>query len=305
MYYIDAITTTDAQLLTGTTLTEDPTTAWASGTFAVGDECHVVATHRVYRCAVAGSSTLSPELNPDRWTDMRPTNLWAPFDIYTNTAATDTADFTYVLASRFCDTLMLRGLLGKQFTLSIKDAPGGSTIYPATTFLLKRPATGYWDYAFGQRKKKTNVNITGLSIRSNAEITITFSATASETRAVGLINRGRLKALHGMGRSVGGTESGATAKPKTYTYRRINDDGTVTTILRGSSKDLSLSVLMESAQADTAVQELEDLLGKPVGVFATLRDGYAGLSAFGFVTTGPVSYKTPLATCQVEIEGII
>jgi hypothetical protein len=305
MYYIDAITTTDAQLLTGTTLAEDPTTEWASGTFAVNDERHVVATHRVYKCAITGSSTVSPELDPDRWVDMRPTNLWAPFDIYTNTPATDTADFTYVLASRFCDTLMLRGLQGKQFTVSIKDAPGGTTIYPATTFLLKRPATGYWDYAFGQRKKKTNFNITALPIRSNAEVTITFSASASETRAVGLINRGKLKALHGTGRTFGGTETGATAKPKTYTYRRTNDDGSVTTVVRGSSKDLSLNVVMEVAQADNAVEELESLLGTPVGVIASLKNGYGGLSGFGFITTGPVAYKSPVATCQIEVEGII
>ena len=82
-------------------------------------------------------------------------------------------------------------------------------------------------------------------------------------------------------------------------------DGTVTTILRGSSKDLSLNVVMPIKQADQAVQELEGLLGKPVGVLASLSNGYAGLSAFGFITKGPVSYKNPMATCQVTVEGII
>lgn len=305
MYYIDAITTTDAQILPATTLPEDPTVAWASGTFAVGDEKHVVATHRVYRCAIAGSSTVSPELDPDRWVDIRPTNLWAPFDIYTTTAATDTADFTYVLTTRFCNAIMLRGLLGKEVTVSIKDATGGATIYPATTFVLRLPARGFWDYAFGNRKKKTVLNITGLPMRSAAEVTITVSASGAETRAIGLINRGKLKALHGYGRNFGGTEAGATADPKTYTYRRTNDDGTVSTILRGSSKDLQLNVIMEVAQADTAVQELEALLSTPVGVIASLKNGYAGLSGFGFITKGPVSYKNPIASCQVNVEGII
>lgn len=305
MYYIDQVAVTDAQILAGTTLAEDPTTVWSSGTYAVNDERHVVATHRVYRCAVAGSSTVSPELDPTRWTDMRPTNRWAPFDIYTNTHATATVDITYVLASRFCNTLMLRGLVGKEVELSIKDAPGGATIFPLTTYLLQQPASGYWDYAFGERKKKTVLNIGNLPMRSNAEITITVKASAAETRAIGLINRGKLKALHGTGYDFGGTESGATAKPKTYTYRKVNDDGTQTTRLRGSSKDLDLSVIMDRRHADQAVQDLENLLGKPVGVIATLADGYSGLSGFGFITTSPVSYKGVMATCPVSLEGIV
>lgn len=305
MYYIDAITTLSAQILAGTTLAEDPTTVWSSGTYAVNDERHVVATHRVYKCAIAGSSTVSPELDPNRWVDMRPTNLWAPFDIYTNTAATATSDITYVLASRFCNTIMLRGLVGKQVDISIKGAPGGTTIYPLTSFLLQQPSSGYWDYAFGDRKKKNVLNIANLPIRSNAEITITIKASASEIRAVGLINRGKLKALHGNGYDFGGVESGAIADPKTYTYRKVNEDGSVTTKLRGSSKDLALNVVMDGRQADQAVQDLENLLGKPVGVIATLRDGYAGLSAFGFIVKGPVSYKGRTATCPVNVEGTV
>lgn len=306
MYYIDATTITTANILAGTSLSEDPTTAWASGTFALNDERHVVATHRVYKCAIAGSSTVSPELDPSRWVDMRPTNLWAPFDIYTNTAATDTADITYVIGARFVNSIMLRGVVGKQVTLSIKDAPGGSTIYPAKVFLLQQSSTGYWDYAYGYRQKKiSTINIFNLPMRSNAEITITIGAGASETRAIGLINAGKLRALHGTGEAFGGTESGATADPKTYTYRKVNDDGTVTTKLRGSSKDISMNVIMGIAQADQAVQQLEGLLGKPVGVIATMSPGYAGLSGFGFITKGPVTYTNPTASCPINIEGII
>ena len=142
-------------------------------------------------------------------------------------------------------------------------------------------------------------------MRTNAEVTITIGASASETRAVGLINRGKLKALHGYDRAFGGTESGATADPKTFTYRRVNEDGTYTTLLRGSSKDISLQVTMDIKQADQAVQELEGLLGKPVGVIASLKKGRDGLSGFGFVTKGPVSYKDPIATCPITIEGTI
>lgn len=307
MYYIDAITTTESQLLAGTTLAEDPTSAWTNTTYVKGDERHVVAKHRVYRCAVdiPVATGISPDQDPTKWKDMRPTNLWAPFDSYTNTAATATVDITYVLASRYCNVVMLRGLLGKDVVISVKDAPGGATIYPATTFRLQHAASGYWDYAFGERKKKTAINITGLPFRKNAEITITVRASDSETRAIGLINRGKLMALHGTRYAVGGVETGASADPKTYTYRKTNEDGTFTTVLRGSSKDLALNVVMDVRQADAAVQSLENIMGKPVGVLASLSNGYAGLSAFGFITKGPVSYRNPIATCSVNVEGIV
>lgn len=303
MYYIDPTTVTDAQLLAGTTLAEDPTPVWAVGTFAVGYLCHVTATHRVYKRTVATASTVSPELDPAGWKDMRPTNLWAPFDIYTNTAATASVDVTYVLACRFINAVMLRGLEGRDVTIGIKDAPGGATIYPTTTYSLKQPATGYWDYAFGDRKARPSLTLTGLPIRSNAEMTITVSASSTNARAIGMIVLGKLKALHGSKR--GGTQKDAQAIPKTYTYRKTNDDGSVTNMPRGSSKDLSFDVFMAVSEADRAGQELEGLMSRPVGVIATLVAGYAGLSAVGFITKSPVTYKSGYAVSSVYVEGVV
>lgn len=303
MYYIDPLITLDSQLLAGTSLAEDTTPAWVAGTYAIGYLCHVVATHRVYKRAVATASTVSPELDPTGWSDNRPTNKWAPFDIYTSTAAKATVDITYVLASRFVNALMLRGLVGKSVTISIKDAPGGATIFPAKTFALQQAAKGYWDYVFGTRKAKPSLLITGLPIKSNAEITITVSAAGVNPRAIGMIIRGKLRALHGTG--YGGVEWEAQAIPKTYTYRKANEDGTLTTEVRGSSKDMSCNVVMDLAQADQAVQELEQLLSRPVGWIATTKAGFAGLTAFGFATKSPVTYKSGQAICPLYVEGIV
>jgi len=128
-------------------------------------------------------------------------------------------------------------------------------------------------------------------------------SSASNLRAIGLIVRGKLQAIHGSGQSFGGTQTDAEAQPKTYTYRKVNPDGTVTTVLRGSSKDLSCNVIMAIDQADRAVEELEGLLGRPVGWVASLRPGYAGLTAFGVATKSPVIYKTGFAICPITIEG--
>lgn len=302
--YIDPIAMTAAQLLPGTSLAEDPTPAWASGTFAIGDERHVVATHRVYRCAIAGSSTLSPEQDPTRWKDMRPTNKWAPFDEYTDTAAQANVDITYVLASRFVNSIAIYGLVGSGVSVSIKDAPGGTEIYryPQTGFFqLKRPARGYYDYAYGDRKSVNSLVLRDLPIRSNAEITITVTASAMQPRAIGMIVRGKFRSLLGLG--IGGVIEDAEVTPKTYTYRELQQDGKYRTTVRSSSKDLRFSIVTERQYADQAVQALTDLLSKPVAWIVSTQPGFAGLTAFGFAQRAPVRYRHRFAYIDMTVEG--
>lgn len=306
-YYIDPVAITDAQVLAGTSLAEDPTSAWTSGTYAVGDERHVVATHRVYKCAIAGSSTTTPQSDPTRWKDMRPTNKWAPFDEYTDTAAeTTAADIAYVLGSRFVNSIALYGLDGSGVAVTVKDAPGGTEIYryPATGYAqLKRAAKGYWDYAYGERRKRTSLVLRGLPIRANAEITIEIVASSSQRRAVGMIVRGKWRSLVGAG--FGGVLEDAEVNPKTYTYRETQEDGRQRLVVRGSSKDLQFSIVMDREYADQAAQAMEDLLSRPVAWVVSTQPGFAGLTAFGIAQRAPIRYRNRLAYIDLSIEGYV
>jgi len=258
----------------------------------------------VYRCAIAGSSTLSPEQDPQRWKDMRPTNLWAPFDEYTDTAAQATTDITYVLASRFVNALALYGLVGAGVSVSIKDAPGGAEIYrfpEVGYYQLKRPARGYYDYAYGDRKARTTLVLRDLPIRANAEITITVHGAEAQSRAVGMIVRGKFRSLHGAGD--GGVLEDAEVTPKTFTYREQLPDGKYRITVRGSSKDLSFQVVMERQYADQAVQALQDLQSRPVAWFVSAQPGFDGLTAFGFVLQSPVRYRNRYAYIDARIQG--
>lgn len=305
--YIDALETTAAQLLPGTSLAEDPTPAWTAATYAVGDECHVVTTHRVYRCAIDGASAVSPEQDATRWKDMRPTNLWAPFDEYTDTAAQSTEqDIVYVLASRYVNSLALYGLEGRGVVVSVKGAPGGTEIfrYPqAGEFRLKTSRPGYWQYAYGQKTQHKTLTVTGMPITPAAQITVTVSADAGERRALGMLVRGNLRSLVGAG--LGGVLEGAEVTPKTYTYREVLPDGRQRITRRGSSKDIAFSLLLERKHADAAVQALMALLPRPVAWVVSTKAGFAGLSAFGILRSGPVRYTFQYATIDCNIEGYI
>ena len=306
-YYVDPMPMTDAAL-TSSTLAEDTVAAWVTGTnYTSGAEVYLASTHRVYRDSVGGVSATSPHIDTVRWKDMRPTNKWAPFDQYSGTRAqSTTADITYVFTGRFVNALIFYALAGSGIVVSIKDAPGGTQIYryPTTgTARLKRPARGYWDYAYGDRVSRRTLQLFNLPIRSNAEITVTISAGAGQLRAVGMIVRGKLRAL--AGRGWGGVEQGAEADPKTYTTRTTASDGSFKVIVRGSAKDLRWTLHMERKNADAAVQQLEDLMSKPVAVLATMVAGFDGLSAFGFITRSPVRYRNTVASCDLTCEGIV
>ena len=305
--YIDPLTTEATHLLPGTSLAEDPTPAWAAGTFAIGDERHVVATHRVYKCAIAGSSTISPELEPTRWEDMRPTNLWAPFDEYTDTAAeSSTQDITYVLSSRYTNAVALYGLVGRGVVVSVKDAPGGAEIFrfpPTGEARLKTTRPGYWQYAYGQRTRRKTILVTGIPIAPAAEITVAVTAAAGQPRALGMLVRGSLRSLIGAG--WGGVLQDATVVPKTYTYRSKTQDGRQRITRRGSSRDLEFSVVLDRRNADAAVDALSGLLSRPVAVVVSTKPGFAGLSAFGIVRAAPVRYQFAQAFIDCSVEGYV
>lgn len=292
-------------MITACSLAEDPTAAWTSGTYAIGDERHVAATHRVYRCAVAGSRTISPDLDPTNWKDMRPTNKMAPFDIYTSTQAIDdTADISYTINTRFCRDMALYGLEGSSYTVTVKDAAGG-TVIDTRTGPLKTHDGGWWSYLFGDRYFVRQVILSNLPMRPAAEITITVSAGTGARRAVGMIVLGNMRQLFGTG-DWGGTEYGATAEPVTFSYIKTEDDGTTSIVRRHKATNIRASVMLPRNQADKAVQLLQGVLDIPVAVIATEAPGYAGLTTFGLIESSPVSYDSNnIARIDFNVKGII
>lgn len=308
MYYIEARPITADHLLVAPP--EDPTLAWVSGTtYAVGDERHLPETHRVYTCVTAGPSTASPDKDPANWVDTRPTNRWAPFDLYTQlTKAVKTdGDLVYEIASRFSPAIILDGLEGEGVLVEVLDAPGGAVVYryPATDDMrLVAGARGYWDYVYGQRTAITQLLLTNLPMLATAVIRITVRATGAARRAIGLINRGALRQIHGA--SFGGVLRDASATPITYTYRPKRADGTFgPTQLRPGAKQRQWQVIVEDSRADEALRVMDALSNTPAYVIATLAPGFNGLRGFGLVTRGEVVYAKPISKVNVTLEDIV
>lgn len=288
-HIIKPIAITDA-MLTSSTLAEDTTSAWTSATYAVGDYRHVVSTHRVYKCAVAGSRTISPELDPTNWVDTRPTNKWAPFDIYTSTAATTVTSMTYVLTPGYFNAIALYGLTGIQYTLTVKDVSGGSTIYSSSGYLYEDPI-GWYEYLFGGVTVVDQLVFADIPIRPAAELTLTITAASGQPVGLGLVAMGDFQSLFGAG-DWGGAQYGATAEPVTYSYIKTADDGTTTIVRRHAATNLRITVTMPRDQADGVLQNLQSVLDVPVAIIVSSVSGFRKLSAFGLISSAPVSYDS-------------
>lgn len=300
---------TAAMIGAGTSIAEPSTseTAWAASTaYAVGDVRIRDTTHRKYRCAVAHTSAASPvpESDPTRWVDIGPTDRWAPFDRYTNTRAMGITSLTYVLSPGYVNALALYGLVGAQYSITIKDAPGGATIYNRAGFLTQDPQ-GWYEYLFVAQPAVDKLVLHNLPIRPTAEITITITAATGQPVGIGMIVVGDFVPLVGDTAEWGGVQYGATAEPVTYSYINTDEYGTTTIVRRHAATNMRCTVKLPRAFADLAVQRLQSVLDQPVACIATTSKGYDGLNVFGLISTSPVSYDSfNIASIDIQVKGL-
>ncbi len=308
MNIIIPTTITAAMIGAGTTIAEPSAseTAWVSGVaYAVGD-VRIRATHRKYKCAVAHTSAATPvpEDDPTRWLDIGPTDRWAPFDRYTNTRASTVTSLTYVLNPGYVNALALYGLVGAQYSITIKDAPGGATIYSNTGFLTQDPH-GWYEYLFVAQPAVDKLVLQNLPIRPTAEITITITAATGQPVGVGMIVAGDFVPLVGDTAEFGGVQYGASAEPVTYSYINTDEYGNTTIVRRHAATNMRFTVTLPRMFADAALQRLQSVLDQPVACIATTSEGYDGLNVFGLISTSPVSYDSfNTASIDINVKGL-
>ena len=304
MNILTPLTITDAMILAGTTIAEPDAseTAWVSaGTYSLGQERIRSTTHKVYECVQASTGrTALPEVDSAYWLEKRPTKRWAPFDSYTSTAASGTTSMTYVLQPGYFNALGMYGLVGTSAAITVKDEPGGATIYSNTVSLLENPL-GWWEFLFLPVRQISKIILTNIPIRPTAELTITLTGATVE---VGMINVGDYKSLIGDG-DWGGTQYGASAEPVSYSYIKTNADGTTTIVRRNAATSMRASIILPRDQADYALACVQDVLDVPVSWVATDANGFTGLNVFG-LGSGSLSYDSfNIATLDLSVKGMI
>lgn len=304
MNIIVPITVTAGMISAGTTIAEPDAgeVLWVANTaHALGDLRIRTTTHRVYRCVQAhGARAVFPENDPEYWKDIAPTKKWAPFDVYTSTAATASTSLTYVLSPGFFNSLSFYGLVGLTLEITVKDGPGGAIIYPVGgagphVVDLFEQALGLYELLFTPLRQISRVVIKGIPIQPTSELTVKVVSGAADPVAMGMLNIGDYRSLISSN-LFGGTEYGATAEPKSYSYIKYFEDGTQQIVRRGSATDMRGSVVMPAEDAAAAVDIVRAVLDVPVSCIATDARGYDYLNVFGLLSgsaeaSGPAHSK--------------
>lgn len=299
-------TITDGMFVSGT-VTEDPTTAWNAATnYAVDAEAHVVATHRVYKAGTAGTGGASPQLNPSRWKNMRPTNRWSAFDYYKSTMSLATGTLTWVINVGFMRALFLAGLQGTSYSITIKDGPGGN-IFFSDSGNLRRGSTGWVDYLFGQRDRVTrrNIVLTDLPVHPNAELTVSITA-ASGQAGLGIFNIGEDLPFIDPLADFGAVQDGLRLVVRNFSYAETNNFGELEGIvLRPSATDLRGELKLPPEFSQYTHDIAQRVMNLPCAYLVSELDYLEYASVFGLLKECEISLESGVSTASVFIEGTI
>lgn len=320
MYYIDRNPITDAMFLSGSVPEPAPAEpAWVSGSaYGAGAEVSRVNIHRVFRssAAIPAGTTVVPEQDPTRWTDMRPTLRHRPFGPHIRAdgmlfykhqpVQTTTEDISYRQLQRYANAVAIFGARGAYWRVRVYKFDGGPLM--AEHFgRIKDSARSYHQYRFGRRTSVDRVLVHGLPMFPAGVVHITIEGSGSQLRAVSQIEVGKLRFIPGVDLQgpEGGVEFGLVRAPRVLTSRKADENGSTSVLIYGATCDMSGSAALSSKNEDAALVQLLALVGRGVAFTPTLLPGYRQSLLFGILKSAPMSRDNARASSfRFEIEGL-
>lgn len=301
---------TAGMIATGTSVPEVDTAAgeaaWSSGTAYTGTETKINDEGSLY-AAVAASTNVKPGTDTSKWRRTGPSNRMAALDSELNTVTRRDGEITYVLRPGFFTGLTLQGMVGDQLDIEIYDRPESdpdAELVESWSGDLFEQAMGLYELLFMPLARRTQFYLQNLPLYPQAEVHISITSGPTTPVEVALISFGHWDTLIGSG-TWGGTEYGAEAEVKSYSYMRRNDDGTVTRVRRGSGSNVSCTVVIPSDEANHASELLHLVQARPVAFIASGIPTYEYLNGFGDVS-GTVNAEGPNhARINLKIEGAV
>lgn len=294
---------TDAMFISSTAPETDYTAYNPATNYAVGNRCISTTTHRIYESLVAGNLGNDPtDINnrigaTPKWLDYAPTNKWAMLDGEVGTPTTIASPLTVVFEPGFFNCLSMFGLDAENLAITVKDAPGGNVIYTYNGALEGSAPGDYYEYFFDRFKPLSDFVASGIDQYNAAEITVTLTS-ASAPVSCGMLQLGDLRPL-------GATQRGAKAKPKTFSYIKINDFGENEIIRRKKAKDMSATAWLRLEEANSVLDTINSLLDVPCMWIANEGPEYSGQRVFG-LGSGEVSYDYPQdCLLKLDVKGLI
>ena len=291
-------------MLTSSTIAEPAAgeTVWNAGTnYATGAEVIRTGTHRVYRRLTPGGVSASvPESTPTEWEDIGPTKRWAMFDkVIGTTSELASGPLTVVLVpGEIVSSIALLGLVGNAVQVTVKDAPGGATVYNSGSIplLLTDGIDDWYKYFFEPIESRLTVVLNDLPPYPSCEITV--SITGSGAVGCGTCYLGNAFEL-------GPAEFGASVGIIDYSSKDVDPTTGRVTVVEGAFRDRAQIRMQLPRDRVQALKRQFVAYRATPAIWAPDTGEDEALTVFGFYKdfSTVIAYPT-VATCQLELEGL-
>ncbi len=241
--------------------------------YGVGDKVISTTTHRVYQSLAAANSG-NALTDVSKWSDIGPTNRWAPFDLKVGTKASRVGDMSYTLVPGTADSLGILDTNAESATLVVKV--GATTVYSETKYLNVSGSliADWYDYFTAAVGTKTNITFDSVPLYAGASWVVTITArNTSAYVSVGTIGVGASKPL-------GITEARAKVGIIDFSQKTVDIFGNVSATERGFSKRMTLRTIIDTDDVDSVSTALAAVRAVPTIYLG--ETGFDSLLAYGF-----------------------
>lgn len=298
MSIISPVVVTDASLVSST-IAENDFLEWSPATaYAIGAKVIRAFTHRIYQRLVAGTTATAPELDFTNWLDIAPTNKWAMFDNVVGTTTKSAGNLTVVLRPGAVAGLALLELVGTQAAVTLKDAPGGATVYSKIITLDGTQINSFYEWFYTEFEQLVDVVLSDLPAHFiSPELTIAITGNGSS--ACGVCKFGGVF-------DIGQTQMGATVGIVDYSRKTVDAFGNSLVAKRAFSKRADLKIFTEAVKFNQIFRVLADARSTPCIFIGTEIPGYAPLIIYGFYKDFSIDVAYPTTNlCNLSLEGLI
>ncbi|MDX9843920.1 MAG: hypothetical protein RBT42_09205 [Aquabacterium sp.] len=285
---------TDAKLVSSS-IPENDHPVWSAATaYAKGDRVILVSTHSIYQRLVAGTTAASPDVDPENWQRVGPTNRWAMFDRAVGSLSSATDTMTVTLEPGIVRALALVDVAAAEAIVTMTD--GAETVYSRTVDMRDESNVIDWEsYFFGDfLVRKTVMTLTDLPPYLNGQVTITLNGTGPVS--IGTVAVG---SIFNLGVTVHGMSLGIID----YSVKSTDSFGVTAVVERAWAKRMTAQVVLDTTRVDEVHRQLAATRATPAVWIGGDRIDQSVIYGFFKDWSIDVAYASK-SYCSLTIEGL-
>lgn len=293
MKIIDPITILPSMV---TTSAVETYSTWSStGTYAKGNI--VVYGVKIYESLVDSNLNKQPDISPNEWLSLGPSNKFAAFDTSysTKTSATSPLTFEIIPAKIFNSLAVLNIESANELSVELETTTEG-IVYSKTVNLDGSIVNEWYDYFFSPFDQLKDVVFTDIPPYGTATLRITLEGAAS--CQVGTIIIGNVF-------EIGDTQYGVNFGIKDYSVKEEDNFGNILFVERNYARRVEPQVMISNNDLRKIDRLLTSVRAKPTVFIPTEEEGYDALITYGFLADWSIEIPYPTnSLLRMDIKGL-